>query len=152
MPTIDQYKEQETTPTPLFLFDCVLPTGDVERWGTHCVTFEGHEYLARLERHNLFDLNLSSQAGFDGAAKISVTLANADSRYSQIERETGFKGAKVTVRFLFFDLVAGTAASEARVLFRGVGDTPDEITEATLRVTFNNRLSLQRIVLPEVSI
>ena len=85
MPTIDQYKEQETTPTPLFLFDCVLPTGDVERWCTHGVTFEGHQYLARLERHNLFDLNLSSQAGFDGAAKISVTLANADSRYSQIE-------------------------------------------------------------------
>src|SRR6266446_3499 len=132
MPTIDQFKEQETTPTPLFLFDCVLPSGDVERWGTHGVTFDGHEYLARLLRHNLFDLRLSSEEGFDGAGKISVTLANADSRYSQIEREAGFKGARVSVRLLFVVLVAGAAASEARVVLRGVGDTPEEVTEAVL--------------------
>ena len=27
MPTIDDLKEQETPPTPLFLFDCVLRSG-----------------------------------------------------------------------------------------------------------------------------
>jgi hypothetical protein len=27
MPTINQLKEQETPPTPLFLFDCVLASG-----------------------------------------------------------------------------------------------------------------------------
>ncbi len=37
---------------------------------------------------------------------ISVTLANADSHFSEIERETGFKGAQVTIRFLFYDLAA----------------------------------------------
>ena len=99
-----------------------------------------------------FELKASSEDGFDGAAKIGVTLANADSRFSQIEREKGFKGSQVSVRFLFFDLAAGTAASEAKVVFRGVGAVPDEITEASLRVTFTNRLSLQRILLPEVRI
>jgi hypothetical protein len=152
MPTIDQLKEQESAQTPLFLFDCTLRTGAVERWGTQAVTFEGHDYLARLLRHNLFELQLASTEGFDAASKISVTLANADSRFSQIEREMGFKGAQVTIRFVFFDLESKTAASEARVVFRGVADAPDEITEAALRVTFSNRLSLQRIVLPEVSI
>ena len=152
MPTIDQIKEQETTATPLFLFECVLPSGAAERWSTHAVMFEGNNYAARLLRHNLFDVRLASEEGFDGAVKISVTLANADSHYSQVERETGFKGAKVTIRFLFFDLAAGTAASEARVVFQGIADTPDEITEALLRITFTNRMSLQRIVLPEVSI
>src|SRR5258708_3576636 len=81
-------------------------------------------------------------------ARVSVTLANADSHFSQIERETGFKGAQVTIRFLFYDLAANAPASEARVVFRGIANPAEEITEATLRVAFTNRLNLQRIVLP----
>jgi hypothetical protein len=152
MPTIDTLKEQEAPPTPLFLFDCVLSSGETERWATHAVTVGGHSYGARLLAHNLFQLRSSSDDGLDGTATISVTLANADSHFSQIERETGFKGAQVTIQFLFFDLVANAAASEARVVFRGVANPADEITESAFKVTFNNRLSLQRIVLPEVQI
>jgi Putative phage tail protein len=152
MPTIDTLKEQETPPTPLFLFDCVLSSGATERWATHAVTFGGNAYGARLLKHNLFQLRASSDDGLDGTATISVTLANADSHFSQIERETGFKGAQVTIQFLFYDLMANAAASEARVVFRGVANSADEITESALRVSFNNRLSLQRIVLPEVQI
>src|SRR5215470_6446469 len=100
MPTIDQLKEQETPPTPLLLFDCALAGGSVERFATHSVTFEGHDYLARLLKHNLFDVRILADEGFDGTAKLSVTLANADSRYSEIERLTGFRGADITARFL----------------------------------------------------
>jgi hypothetical protein len=152
MPTIDDLKELEAPPTPLFLFDCVLSSGATERWGTHAVTFDATPYGARLLKHNLFELRASSTDGMDGSAKISVTLANADSHFSQIERETGFKGAQVTIQFLFYDLMANAPASEARVVFRGIANPPDEITESTFRVTFSNRLNLQRIVLPEVQI
>ena len=86
------------------------------------------------------------------SAQITVTLANADSHFSEIERETGFKGAQVTIQFLFYDLVANAAASEARVVFQGIANSPDEITESTFPVTFMNRLNLQRIMLPEVRI
>src|SRR5215831_10833507 len=104
MPTIDSLKEQEAALTPLFLFDCLLASGTTERWSTHAVTFDGNAYEARLLRHNLFELQAGSDLGLDGAAKISVTLANADSHYSQIERETGFRGAQVTIQLVFFDL------------------------------------------------
>src|SRR6185369_8456538 len=60
--------------------------------------------------------------------------------------------AQVAVRFLFYDLTAQSAASEARLVFRGIANTAEETTEATLRITFTNRLNLQRIVLPEVRI
>lgn len=152
MATIDEVKELEAAPTPLFLFDCVLSTGVVERWGTHAVTFGGNPYGARLLRHNLFELRTSSDDGLDGAPKVSLTLANADSHCSQIERETGFKGAEVTIRFVFYDLNANAPISEARVVFRGRADRAEELTESTCRVTFTNRLNLQRIVLPEVRI
>ena len=144
MPTIDQLKEQEATPAPVFLFDCVLQSGEVERWSTHAVTFSGDDYPARLLRHNLFELRASSDDGLDSTAKISVTLANADSHFSQIERETGFKGGQLTIQLVFFDFGTGLPVSEARVLFRGVGNSADEITESTFRVTFSNRFNLQR--------
>jgi len=147
MPTIDDLKEEQVPPTPLFLFDCTLRDGSVERWGTHAVTIDGNGYAARLLKHNLFELAAAPED-----SKISVTLANADSHFSEIERETGFRGAQVTVRFLFYDLTAQEAASEARTVFRGIANAAEETTEATLRITFTNRLNLQRIVLPEVRI
>src|SRR5579872_2576189 len=152
MPTIDQFKEQETPPTPLFIFDCVLASGVTVRWSTHAVTVGGNVYPARLLKHNLAALVASSDQGVDGAQKISVTLANADSHLSQIERVTGFRGGRVTIQFLFYDLAADAAVSEARVIFRGIGSAAEEITEAALRVSFTNRLNLQRIVLPEARI
>ncbi len=152
MATIDQLKEQETAPTPLFLFDCVLSSGAVERFGTHAASFGGNTYAARVLKHNLAQLRVSSTEGLDASAKVMVTLANADSHFSEIERATGFRGAQVTIQFLFYDLVGQAAASESRVVFRGTGNTADEITEEAMRLTFNNRLNLQRIVLPEVQI
>jgi len=60
MPTIDQFKEQETPPTPLFIFDCVLASGVTVRWSTHAVTVGGNAYPARLLKHNLAALVASS--------------------------------------------------------------------------------------------
>src|SRR5579863_7171983 len=144
MATIDILKEQTTPPTPLFLFDCLLASGSTERWSTHAVTFGGNAYPARLLKHNAFALQAS--------ADVSITLANADSHFSEIERSTGFRGSQVTVTFLFYDLAANAAASETRVIFRGIGNTADEITESGFKVSFTNRLNLSRIILPDVRI
>ena len=65
------------------------------------------------------------------SATISVTLANADSHFSEIERETGFKGAQVTIQFLFYDLVAERGGVGSAGGVSGVANPPDEITEST---------------------
>ena len=152
MPTIDQLKEQETPPTPLFLFECVFETGRIERWSTHAVTISGNVFAARLLQHDLFTLQSSADDGLDAPQKISLSLANADSHFSQVERQDRFKGAKLTVSLVFVDLESGTLQSEVRVIFRGSGYPAEEITEAGLRVSFVSRLSLQRVILPEVRI
>jgi Putative phage tail protein len=152
MPTINDLKELEVPGTPLFLFECTLNSGDVQRWSTHKVSAQGHTYAARVLKHNMFDLRSSSDEGTDGISKISVTLANADSLLSAIERNIGWKGARLTVQFLFFDLRNHVPESESLVVFRGVANPPEETTESTLRLSFTNRLNLQRIYLPDVSI
>src|SRR6476661_6356734 len=105
MQDINTLKQQQITETPLFLFECVLPSsGTVERWSTHNVTVDGVMYRARVLSHNLFELKASLDDGADGAARIALVLANADSYFSEIEWNEGFKGAQLTVRFAFFDL------------------------------------------------
>ena len=129
-----------------------MPSGAIEYWSTHRVTVEGVTYRARVLGHNLFEAKLSSDDGADGSSRIALTLANADSYFSELEAATGFRGAQLKVRFVFFDLREGAPSCEARVLFRELQRSPDEITDATLRITFANRLSLQRVTMPSIRI
>jgi hypothetical protein len=152
MATLHELKRQAITETPLVLFECEIAPGVFERWSTHRVTFDGHTYDARVIKHSLFEICGASDGGIDAAAKVSVTLANADSRFSQIERARGFKGSRATVRFAFFDLVSGKAASEAAVLLRGIADAPELVSESEFRLTIMNSLNLQRVLLPETRI
>jgi hypothetical protein len=152
MATISGLKELEVPGTPIFLFDCTLKSGDVERWSTHNVTVNGNPYLARVLKHNIFEIRSSPEATTDAISKLSITLANADAFLSPIERNIGWKGAQLTVTFLFFDLKNGVAASDSVVAFRGLANSPDASTESSLRLSFTNRLNLQRVYLPEMSI
>jgi hypothetical protein len=152
MDSIQILKEREVTETPLLLFDCELSSGWVDRWSTHKVNYQGNVYEPRVLRHNLFEIKAASDDGIDGISRAVISLANSDSHFSQIERATGWKASKLTVRFLFYDLKAGAAASDAATLFYGIANPPEEVTETTFRLSFGNRLSLQRVALPTVRI
>ncbi len=152
MQDLNTIKQQEVTETPLFLFECRLASGTVERWSTHGVSLDGATYRARVLTHNLFELKSPVDDGADNSAKISLVLANADSYFSEIEWNEGIKGAQLTVRFAFYDLAAGAVVTNPRVVFRGIAGPPDEITATTFKVTFANRLNLHRSLLPEIRI
>jgi hypothetical protein len=152
MPTIYEVKEQAVTDTPLLVFDCILADGRAEHWSTHAVTLGGASYDARVMTHNVFELQAASNQGIDGIPRITLVLGNADSHFSEIERVTGWKGARLTASFLFYDLRNGAPATEASVLFQGICNPPDEIREATFRITATNRMNLQRLLLPQVRI
>jgi hypothetical protein len=152
MPTAFQVKEQAVTDTPLLLFDCQLQGNQLESWSTHQITLAGTTYQARVLQHNLYEIQTSSDQGVDAIPKISISLANADSHFSELERSVGFKGAMLVVSFVFFDLKAGNPTTTAITLFKGIFNPPDEITESTFRVTAVNRMNMQRVLLPQVRI
>lgn len=152
MGTINAIKQLPEADTPLLFFNCVLPSGDLEFWCTHNIQFNGDSYEARVLKYDLFDLQLSADDAMDGISQLSLTLANADSRLSQVNRAIGFKGSQLTVYFAFADLMTGTITTESTVLFRGVAGNPDEIAEDFLSLSFTNKLALQRIPLPEVRV
>src|SRR5579863_4847019 len=129
MTTINQIKQLAEADTPLLFFECTLPSGDVEYWSTHSILFNGNAYSARVLRHNLFDLQLSAGDAMDGISQLSVTLANADSRLSELNAVIGFKGSQLNVYFAFADLQTAQITTESMVLFRGIAGDPDEIAE-----------------------
>src|SRR3954451_3460421 len=152
MQSIFELKERAITETPLLVFECALADGRMERWSTHRVTAGGETYEARVQQHNVFEMQAGSDQGVDGIPRISVVLANADSRFSEIERALGWKGSRLKVGFVFYDLRKDEAASEISIIFQGICNPPDEIREATFRITASSRLNLQRLVLPQVRI
>lgn len=152
MQTISDLKEQAVTDTPLVLFDCTPANGQVEHWSTHAVTVSAVHYAARVLQHSAFDIQTASDQGADGSPAITVLLANADSHLSEIERAVGWKGAQLTVSFLFYDLRNGVPLTDPVVVFQGICNPPDQIKEATFRLTATNRMNLQRLLLPEVRI
>src|SRR5580704_5698927 len=152
MQSTSSLKEQTVTDTPPLVFDCVLSNGSTESWSTHKVTVGATTYAARVVRHSSFDIQTASDQGVDGSPKISLVLANADSHFSEIERATGWKGARLTVGFLFYDLRNNVPLTDAGVVFQGICNSPDEIKESTFRLTATNRMNLQRLLLPQVRI
>src|ERR1017187_2631806 len=149
MQTIFKLKEQAVTDTPLLLFDCVLSDGTTEHWRTHGVSVGGVAYSARVLGHNVFELQASSDQGGDGVPKISLVLANADSHCSEIEREIGWKGARLTAGLVFYDLRNAVPLTDRTVIFQGICNPPDQILEATFQITATNRMNLQRLSIPQ---
>src|SRR5579864_1833779 len=152
MQTVYELKEQAVTDTPVLVFDCVLPGGQTEHWCTHTLTVGATTYAARVLQHSTFDIQTASDQGVDGSPRISIILANADSHFSEIERATGWKGAKLTVGFLFFDLRNQAPLTDTAIIFQGICNPPDEIRESTFRLTAVNRMNLQRLLLPPIRI
>ena len=101
MTTINIAKELVEADSPVLLFECVLPNGDLQRFSSHAVDFNGNRFSARLLKHNLFDFQLSSEDAMDSIAQLSLTLANADSMMSEIGASIGWKGTQVVVYLVF---------------------------------------------------
>ena len=145
-------KEQLNGDTPLFFFDCTLSDGTMQHWCSRTIVWNGTQYEGRVVRHNVFEAQLASDTQIGGAPKLTFELANADSQLSEIEQQTGFKGSQLVVQSVFFDLVAGAATTGPTVVFRGLMNPPDTITEDTFRLSAMNRISMQRTVVPNVRV
>lgn len=152
MSTINVIKQLAEADTPLLFFQCVLPSGDAQYWSSYTLPFGGNTYSARVLKHDLFDLQLCADDAMDGLTKLSLTLANADAELSQLNAAIGFKGSQLTAYFAFVDLPSLAVTSESTVLFQGIAGDPDQIGEDFLTLSFTNKLSLQRIPVPDARI
>ena len=152
MLSIYDLKELAVTDTPLLLFQCALQNGQTEYWSTHQVSYNGNTYSPRVVKHNVFSVQTSSDQGVDAIPRVSLSMANADSYFSEVERSVGWKGATLTVTFLFYNILAGAPTSDAAVLFQGIVNPPDRSTESLFQLSAVNWMNMQSVMLPPVRI
>src|SRR5580698_7356080 len=145
-------KEQLNADTPLLLFDCTMTDGTRQHWSSQSVTWNGTAYQGRVTKYNLFEAQMASDVQVGGAPKLTFELANADSEFSEIEAQTSFKGAQLIVSAVFFNLNTQTATTNAVVVFRGLLNPPEMITENSFRLSAMNRISMQLSVVPNVRV
>ena len=152
MQTLFELKESEATATPLLLFDCIFSDSTVYRWCTQAVIVGDKKYEPRISRNNFFESQMGSDQGVDTIPKLMIELANADSFISELERSVGFKGARLICSFYFSQDTSDGPNTGPLVLFQGICNSPESITESTARISAINRLSAQRVVLPSLRV
>jgi len=152
MQSILTAKGQLLSDTPLLMFDCTTADGSIHRWSSRSIGWNGNQYSGRVIRHNLFEAQLASDTQVGGVPQLTFELANADSELSEIEQQTGFKGALLMVQVVFFDLIQNTSTTDSVVVFRGLLNPPELVTENSFRLSAMNRMSMQRTVIPNVTI
>jgi len=150
--SIAEMKERGETATPVLLFECSFPDGRVERWATHRVTANQVEYDPRVISHSAFELRQPGEDSIDSTGRVSVVVSNVDGRISQLDRTVGFKGARLLVRFGFFDLESGQAETPLAAIYSGTGQPLVEAREDSACLTFIDRFSLTRILQPTARI
>jgi hypothetical protein len=149
---ISDLKSHEAAYTPLLLFECVLVDGTEERWCTHRVTANGKQYEARVLGHTGFEFRLGGEDRLDLGNRLTLTVANVDGRIAQIDSTVGWRGARLRVRFGFFDLANNLLVSSLAAVFAGIANPIEELTERQARLSFLNRLSLSRLEIPQLRI
>ena len=141
-------KRSAVLDTPVLLYECRLADGRTERWSSHRVQAGGEEYEPRVVRHSGFVLAIWGLESGPGNSKLQLTLANTDAYGAQVETSTGWKGARLVVRFAFLNCESGTLTSEPEAVFLGICNPVEEMTETELRLSFSSRLNLERQTLP----
>ncbi len=145
-------KEIAAGDTPIFLFDLLLSDLMALHWSSRTIAWNGATYSGRIIKHNLFDTQLDSDTGIGGVPKVCFEVANADSVVSELQASTGFKGAIVTIRVVFVDVLSAAVTSDPVLIFQGVANPPEQIRENSVRLSALNRMSMQRAVLPDVRV
>lgn len=149
--TLDQAKELVAGQLPLLLVKFTFLDGSTLYLSTHAVTHGGQAYQARLSDLDLEKVQMMSESGIDIPPTLTLHIADADgSILTNYENATskGFRGAKVEVRFVFYDVLAGTFSTDSLVRYTGICDPATPTDDAVLEVRTTNRLNASKKMLP----
>ena len=148
MQDISVVKELRSPGAPLFLFECALPSGVEFYWSTHAPVVEGRAYESRVLSHSPIEYRCGGGDGSPFIPTVHISLANADGALSALTASQQWKGARLKVRFVVYDLAQEAQASNATEVFGGVVSTADDSDHKTIRLTVANRVGTVRAQIP----
>ncbi len=157
--SIHSAKEQALTYQPLLLATITFADGTVLRLATHGLRtsdggfqYLGHDYLSRVLNQDIAAVQALSEGGVDLAPQVTLALNDADQwLWTNYEQPRGFKGAKLALTFVFWNVGENDFSSDAVTKFLGVCSSP-QIEETQLVLTATSLMNMQQVTLPPVRI
>lgn len=116
--------------------------------------YGGNSYNARIQSQQIAPIQGMSENGIDLVPSVTLTIADPDKAiYLNYEKASGkgFRGASLSMTFIFWDADSSTFSSDSLVPFIGTCNKP-ETDENTLTVTATSKFNLSKRFLPTVPI
>lgn len=157
--TITAAKELAVTYQPLLLADFLLLDGSHLRVASHPLNvaeggyqYGGFDWLARVMNYDITATQALSESGVDYTPQVTVTLNDTDKLiWTNYEKPKGFKGARLTLTFVFHNVGVNDFSSDSLVKFVGTCSAAQVDTD-TLTITATSLLNLSQAMLPQIRV
>ncbi|WP_321471162.1 phage tail protein [uncultured Paludibaculum sp.] len=156
--TIFAAKELAVAYQPLLLAEFTFLNGDIERVASHPLNvaeggfrYGGYDWLARVMSYNLTATQALSESGIDYTPQVDIELADVAGAIWAKEQTVGFKGATVTLTFVFWNVGHNEFSADSLIRFVGVCGSPQN-ENGTVTVTATSLMNMSQAMLPQVRI
>ena len=154
--TINVAKEASATYQPLLLAQLTWADGFAAYFSSKVgVVYNGATFLPRILDEQITAVQALSEQGISLAPQVTLKLADADAYLTQnIQATRGFKGATMTLLFVFGDLSTNpvvTFSSDWITKFLGICATAQR-DDKTITITATNKINLATQNLPQLKI
>ena len=157
--TINVAKELKLAFQPLLLATLTCHDGAVLRLSTHNLNsadgsynYAGNAYLPRVMNQDIAALAALSEGGVDVPPSVTLRLNDGDQYlWRNWETTKGFRGARLTLTFVFWNVGANDFSSDTMTPFVGTCSAP-QMDATTLTVTAQSLLALQQVTLPTLRV
>ncbi|MGD0002461.1 MAG: phage tail protein, partial [Bryobacteraceae bacterium] len=155
---INGIKEQPASYQPLMLAEFAMPDGStVLRLATHDLTpsgfqYNGNGYLPRILNQDMAAFQLVSQQGISVPPTVSLKLADADKLLWGYEMSTGFRGAVLNIRFVFWNVGTGSFSADAVVYGPFLCSAASNVDDTSLTIPAGSKLNMEQIQAPFIHI
>ncbi len=152
-------KEQSVTFQPLLLAEITFSDGSILRLAPENIDatlggpmYHGHDWKPRIAQQTVAAVQSETDNGILQSPQASFTLVDSDKYlWTEWEVTKGFKGAKIVLKFVFWDPDTNTFSDDEMIRFVGICD-PSLPDYTSLQVNAKNILNLANFNLPTVRI
>ena len=152
-------KEQALSYQPLLLAEFVLADGTQVNLCTHGLDttnggfqYNSTDYLPRILNQNIAAFQILSDQGIAQPPSVSLKLNDGDKYLTGIQNTHGFKGATLTIRFIFWNVGNNDFSSDSRTPFVGICSAPQSIDATTLTIPAVSLMNMTAAQLPTIRI
>jgi hypothetical protein len=154
--TINAAKEQALSYQPLIVAKFVWPDGTILRASTHPLSvaqggaqYDGQDWLAIIDQKDIAAIQAMSPSGIDVPTDVSIHLNDPSDTIWTGYGSKGWRGVKLTLRFIYCDVSTWTFSEDYIDKFSGVCSMPSR-DGARITVSAVGMVNMQKSKFPQV--